>query len=112
MNDYSIRQQNRMINATAFLKKYQDDSPANSRPTDGLVRLPEIVARLTEVGAEQGGGERHQKGGTATKSAILSEVRADYAKDVSRTAKPIAKETDDPTFAKNWRPPLQAPPSG
>ena len=101
MNDYSIRQQNRMVNATAFLKKYEADWPANSRPVAALTRLPEIIERITQVGAEQGGGERQQKGGTQTKSGILTEVKDD-AKAIERTARVIGEEEDAPAFAAKF----------
>ncbi len=101
MTEREIRQLNRMVNSNAFLTKYQAQWPANSRPANALVRLPQIITRLNEIGAVQAGGIRDQKGGTATKAAILYEVWTDI-NALSRTAELVGKDTNDPNFAAQF----------
>ena len=101
MTNFQIRQQNRMVNALAFLRKYEGDWVAGSRPAQGLASLPQTIAGLTQTGAEQGGGERQRKGGTASKSALYSEILADM-KDISRTATLVGRDEDDPDFGPKF----------
>ena len=101
MDTYSIRQQNRMVNSLAFLRKYASQWPAGSRPLTSTPRLAQTIADITATGAAQSGGERAQKGGTASKSAIFHEVNADVL-DISRTAKLIGKDENDPDFAPKF----------
>lgn len=101
MTDQEIRQQNRMVNSTAYLQAGASDWASGSRPARALVALPQITAQITVIGAQQAGGGRGQKGGTATKSALLAEITADSLA-ISRTAELIAKEENDPNFAQKF----------
>lgn len=101
MTNFQIRQQNRMVNSLAFLRKYASSWVAGSRPETSMPLLVQIIADITATGAAQGGGERGQKGGTASKSAIFQEVLADL-RDISRTAKLIGEEEKDPNFAPQF----------
>lgn len=101
MTEREIRQQNRIVSVVAYLQANASEWAPGSRPATALGQLPPLIAQITALGAEQASGSRGQKGGTATKSALLVEINADVLA-ITRTAALIARDEKDPGFAAQF----------